>query len=148
MAQTISTMLKDGQQYMQTWPMQPQLYSMFPEARVVSATKFSIKVMPALSVISVATLVNVQGVEQLPQILALGAFFLSLPLQGLIWLGHRSNQTLPPSLKSWYLDIHHKMQAQGCALQSPKSRPKYNELAKLLKTAFDELDKAFTKRWF
>ncbi|MFB1034091.1 MAG: terminus macrodomain insulation protein YfbV, partial [Sinobacterium sp.] len=80
--------------------------------------------------------------------LATGAFFLSLPIQGLMWLGYRSNQNLPPALKSWYLDIHHKMQIQGCALRSPKAKPEYKELARLLKTAFDELDKAFAKRWF
>ena len=148
MAHTLTSMLKDGQQYMQTWPMQRQLFSMFPEGRVIMATKLSIKMMPALAVLSVAIMVNVRGYEILPQAIAIGAFFLSLPLQGLIWLGHRSNQALPPSLNSWYLDIHHKMQLQGCALQSPKAKPKYKELASLLKTAFDELDKAFTKRWF
>ncbi|WP_407075517.1 terminus macrodomain insulation protein YfbV [Paraglaciecola sp.] len=141
-------MLKDGQQYLQTWPMQKQLYSMFPECRVISATKLSIKVMPALAVLTVATLINVQGYDRLPQALALGAFFISLPMQGLFWLGHRSNQRLPPSLNSWYFDIHQKMQLQGCALQSPKSKPEYKELARLLKTAFDELDKTSTKRWF
>jgi uncharacterized membrane protein YfbV (UPF0208 family) len=141
-------MLKDGQQYMQTWPVQPQLFAMFPECRVISATKFSIKVMPALAVITLAILINLQGLEKLPQNLALGAFFLSLPMQGLVWLGHRANQTLPPSLNSWYLDIHQKMQLQGCALQSPKAKPQYKELARLLKTAFDDLDKASTKRWF
>jgi uncharacterized membrane protein YfbV (UPF0208 family) len=148
LAQTILAMVKDGQQYMQTWPMQHQLYGMFPECRVISATKFSIKVMPALAVLTVVALINLQGYDKLPQALATGVFFLSLPLQGLMWLGHRSNQSLPPALKSWYLDIHHKMQIQGCALQSAKANPDYKELARLLKTAFDELDKAFTKRWF
>jgi uncharacterized membrane protein YfbV (UPF0208 family) len=141
-------MLKDGQRYMQTWPMQSQLYSMFPECRVVAATRLSIKVMPAIAVIVVAAMINIHGYELLPQTIAVGAFFLSLPMQGLIWLGYRSNQNLPPALKSWYLDIHNKMQLQGCALQSPKAKPKYKELARLLKTAFDELDKAFTQRWF
>ncbi|MFT2092653.1 terminus macrodomain insulation protein YfbV [Paraglaciecola sp. 2405UD69-4] len=148
MAHTITSMLKDGQQYMQTWPMQKQLYAMFPESRVIVATKLSIKVMPALAVITVAILFNIQGYEMLPQALALGAFFMSLPMQGLFWLGHRANQPLPPSLNSWYLDIHHKMQLHGCALQSPRVKPQYKELARLLKTAFDELDKTFTKRWF
>lgn len=148
MPQTFTSMVKDGQQYMQTWPMQHQLYGMFPECRVISATKFSAKVMPALAVLTVATLINFQGIERLPQALAVGAFFISLPIQGLLWLGHRSNQLLPASLKGWYLDIHHKMQMQGCALQAPKAKPEYKELAKLLKTAFEELDKAFTSRWF
>ena len=148
MAQTITAMVKDGQQYMETWPMQSQLYGMFPECRVISATKFSIKVMPALAVLTVAALINLQGVEKLPQALAIGTFFLSLPMQGLMWLGHRSNQNLPPTLKSWYLDIHNKMQMQGCALPSPKAKPEYKELARLLRTAFEKLDKAFTKHWF
>nr|WP_297821640.1 DUF412 family protein [uncultured Paraglaciecola sp.] len=37
---------------------------MFPECRVISATKFSIKVMPALAVLTVAALINLQGVER------------------------------------------------------------------------------------
>lgn len=148
MAQTIGTMLKDGQQYMLLWPSQKQLTTLFPENRVIAATKLSIKVMPPLAVLSVAAMVNFQGAEQLPQALAVGAFFLTLPMQGLLWLGHRANQLLPPSLSSWYFEIHQNMQQQGCALQSPKAKPKYMELAGLLKTAFDELDKAFTKRWF
>jgi uncharacterized membrane protein YfbV (UPF0208 family) len=68
-------MVKDGQQYMQTWPMQPQLFGMFPENKVILATKLSIKVMPALAVLTVAALINLQGVERLPQALAIGAFF-------------------------------------------------------------------------
>lgn len=140
-------MVKDGQQYMQTWPMKRQLYTMFPEYRVIAATKLSMKVMPAIAVLTVLVMVNVHGHELLPQAIAMGAFVLSLPLQGLIWLGHRANQALPPSLLSWYLDIHQKMQQQGCALQHANRKPKYKELAALLKTAFDELDKAFTQRW-
>merc|ERR1712227_403965 len=30
------------------------------------------------------------------------------PMQGLLWLGHRSDQYLPPQLKSWYQEIHSK----------------------------------------
>jgi uncharacterized membrane protein YfbV (UPF0208 family) len=148
MPQTLTTLLKDGQQYMQTWPIQKQLYGLFPECRVISATKLSIKAMPPLAVLTLAASYNYSSYEYLPQAIATAAFFLSLPVQGLLWLGHRSNQILPPATNSWYQDIHHKMQVQGCALQSPKARPKYKELAKLLKTAFDELDKVFTKQWF
>lgn len=148
MAQTIGSMFKDGQQYMLTWPVEKQLTTLFAENRVIAATKLSIKVMPPLAVLSVAAIVNFQGIEQLPQALAVGAFFLTLPMQGLLWLGHRANQVLPPALSAWYFEIHHKMQIQGCALQNPQAKPKYMELAGLLKTAFNELDKAFTKRWF
>ena len=40
------------------------------------------------------------------------------------------------------------MREQGCAVQRYKGKPKYRELARLLKTAFEDLDKAFTRNWF
>lgn len=148
MAQPVTRIFKQGQQYMQTWPMQKELYGLFPECRVIAATRFSMNVMPPLAVLSAFLLVNHFGYDYLPQAITIAAFFLSLPLQGLAWLGHRSQQPLPPSIKSWYLDIHQKMRLQGCQLQAAKARPKYQELARLLKTAFTELDKVFTKQWF
>ena len=148
MAQTFSTMLKDGQEYMKVWPRQKQLYTLFPDGRIVVATDFAIKFMPPVAVIAAASLLNVHGSSYAPQAISIAAFFLSLPFQGLLWLGHRSNQTLPPALRSWYREIHGKMREQGCALQSAKARPKYRELASLLKTAFDELDRVFTRQWF
>lgn len=148
MAQSITSMLKDGQQYMQTWPMQKQLYPLFPECRVIAATQFSLKVMPPLAVLSALLLIKTYGFDYIPQAIAISAFFLSLPMQGLMWLGHRSNQVLPPAIRHWYQQIHHKMQLQGCALQATKAKPKYRELGRLLKTAFDELDKVFTRQWF
>ncbi len=148
MAHSFTDLLKDGQNYMVTWPVRKELYGYFPEARVISATRFSLKVMPPMAVLVTGVMVNTLGWEYLPQALAIGAFFLSLPLQGLLWLGHRSNQLLPPSIRHWYLDIHRKMITQGCQLQAAKSRPRYIELARLLKTAFDDLDKVFTGQWF
>jgi uncharacterized membrane protein YfbV (UPF0208 family) len=93
-------------------------------------------------------LVGQFGYDYLPQAVTVAAFFLSLPMQGLLWLGHRSNQYLSPAMTEWYFDIYRKMREQGCDLVSAKSKPKYSELARLLKTAFDELDKVFTKQWF
>ena len=148
MAQTFGTMVRDGQHYMKLWPRQKQLYSLLPDGRIVVATEFAVKVMPPLALVAGASLINVHGASYAPQAIAIAAFFLSIPLQGLLWLGHRSNQTLPPAMRSWYREIHSKMREQGCQLQSAKARPKYRELASLLKTAFDELDKVFTRQWF
>ncbi|GFD89459.1 UPF0208 membrane protein [Tenacibaculum sp. KUL152] len=148
MSQSVMTLLKDGQQYMKTWPVKKELYAYFPECRVIAATKFAIKTMPPVAIVSCALLLQNLGVEYLPQTIAIGAFFLSLPMQGLLWLGHRSDQYLPPQLKSWYQDIHSKMRSQGCNVASIKSKPKYKELAHLLKTAFNDLDSVFTKHWF
>lgn len=148
MAQSVVSMFRDGQDYMNTWPVKKELYAYFPECRIISATRFALKAMPPMAVLACAALLNTFGSDYLPQAIAIGAFFLSLPMQGLLWLGHRSNQLLPPQLKSWYQDIHGKMRAQGCQVQAVKSRPHYKELASLLKTAFDDLDKVFTRNWF
>lgn len=148
MSQGVTGIFRDGQTYMKTWPMQKELYALFPECRVISATKFSISVMPPIAVVSAALFINQFGETFIPQAIAIAAFFLSLPLQGLMWLGHRSNQTLPPALKAWYIEIHQKMQQQGVQVTAIKAKPRYKELASLLKKAFTELDRVFTKRWF
>ncbi len=148
MAQTFSTIVRDGQDYMKVWPLQKQLFSLFPDGQVILATQLGLKIMPAFAVISAAVLINANGGQYLPQALAVAAFFLSLPLQGLLWLGFRSNKQLPPAIRTWYREIHNKMAEQGCNLQAAKSKPRYRELAQLLKTAFEELDRVFTKQWF
>jgi uncharacterized membrane protein YfbV (UPF0208 family) len=148
MSQSMVTMLKDGQQYLDTWPVRKELFAYFPDCRVVSATRFAIKTMPPAAILACALLLQNMGISYIPQTIAIGAFFLSLPLQGLLWLGHRSNQQLPPALKQWYQEIHSKMRAQGCNVAAIKSQPRYRELAALLKTAFSDLDRVFTQQWF
>ncbi|MBD3584339.1 DUF412 domain-containing protein [Salinimonas sp. HHU 13199] len=148
MSQSVLSLFRDGHAYMSTWPVKKELYPHFPECKVISATRFSIAVMPPVAVVCSAMLINTLGSDYLPQTLAIGAFFLSLPLQGILWLGHRSNQSLPPSLKNWYHEIHGKLQQEGCDVHKRQSEPKYRELAALLKSAFEQLDKVFTRRWF
>lgn len=148
MAIQFTDILRQGQDYMKVWPMQKQLFSLFPDGQIIMATKFAINVMPALAVICAAVLINAYGMTYLPQALTIAIFFLSLPLQGILWLGYRANQPLPPAIRGWYREIHSKMREQGCSVQAAKSQPRYKELAKLLKTAFEELDRVFTKQWF
>lgn len=148
MSQPFTTLFKDGQDYLKTWPMKKELYALFPECRVIAGTRFAMKIMPPVAVMACAVLFNTQGQAYLPQIIAIGIFFMSIPMQGLLWLGHRANQQLPPSLRQWYQDIHAKMRMQGCNVAAQKSQPRYMELASLLKSAFDDLDSAFTQSWF
>ncbi|MCY7293969.1 terminus macrodomain insulation protein YfbV [Alteromonas sp. a30] len=148
MSQSFASMVKDGHVYMKDWPMKKELQSIFPENRVISATRFGLRWMPPSAVISATVMLQVNGSEYLPQAIAIAAFFLSLPFQGLLWLGHRSKQSLPPSIRAWYHEIHAKMREQGCEVAVNRSVPRYRELALLLKKAFKELDRAFTKNWF
>ena len=148
MSLSVAAMLKDGQQYMKIWPMQKALYALFPECRVIAATRLAIQVAPPLALISCAVLIDQYGKGYIPQAITIAAFFLSLPLQGLMWLGFRSNQQLPPPIQAWHADIYDKMKREGCKMQALAEQPRYKELAQTLKTAFDELDRVFTKNWF
>ncbi|POB65974.1 hypothetical protein CRN59_33580, partial [Vibrio vulnificus] len=114
---------RDGQKYMDTWPMRKELSAIFPEQRIIKATRFGIKVMPAIAAISVLTQMAFNNYQALPQAIVMALFALSLPLQGMWWLGHRSNTQLPPALATWYRELHQKIVESGSALEPLKSRP-------------------------
>ncbi|KQH85895.1 MULTISPECIES: terminus macrodomain insulation protein YfbV [Vibrio] len=140
--------LKDGQRYMDTWPMRKELNLLFPEQRIIKATRFGIKVMPAVAAISVLTQMTFQNVQAMPQTIIIALFAISLPLQGIWWLGNRANTQLPPALASWYRELYQKIVETGFALEPIKSKPRYKELAMVLNRAFRQLDKTALERWF
>ncbi|BDR12960.1 terminus macrodomain insulation protein YfbV [Vibrio sp. STUT-A11] len=140
--------LKDGQNYMEIWPVRKELNAVFPEQRIIKATRFGIKVMPAVAAISVLTQMAFNNYSALPQSIIVALFAISLPLQGIWWLGTRSNTTLPPSLASWYRELHQKIVESGFALEPIKTKPRYKELALILNRAFRQLDKSSLERWF
>ncbi|MGL6257888.1 terminus macrodomain insulation protein YfbV [Vibrio sp. WXL103] len=140
--------MKDGQQYMDIWPMRKELNPLFPEARVIKATKFAIKVMPAVAAIAVLTQMAFDNASAMPQAIVVALFAISLPLQGMWWLGNRANTQLPPALAAWYRELHQKVLDSGFALEPIKRKPRYKELASVLNRAFRQLDKTALERWF
>ncbi|EEX33703.1 MULTISPECIES: terminus macrodomain insulation protein YfbV [Vibrio] len=140
--------LRDGQKYMETWPMRKELNLLFPEQRIIKATKFGVKVMPAIAAISVLTQMAFNNYSAMPQAVIMALFAISLPIQGMWWLGSRANTQLPPALAGWYREIHQKIVESGFALEPMKSRPRYKELAQILNRAFRQLDKNALERWF
>ncbi|WPC75224.1 terminus macrodomain insulation protein YfbV [Vibrio porteresiae] len=140
--------LKDGQKYMDTWPVRKELNLIFPEQRIIKATKFAVKVMPAVAAIGVLTQMVFHNLDAMPQAIVTALFAMSLPLQGIWWLGNRANTQLPPSLATWYRELHQKIVESGCALEPMKARPRYKELATILNRAFRHLDETALERWF
>ncbi|TLE24844.1 terminus macrodomain insulation protein YfbV [Vibrio cholerae] len=140
--------LKDGQKYMDIWPMRKELNPLFPEQRVIKATRFAIKVMPAVAAISVLTQMVFTNTQAMPQAIVVALFAMSLPLQGIWWLGHRANTQLPPALASRYRELYMKIVETGFALEPIKSKPRYKELAQVLNRAFRQLDDTALERWF
>ncbi|WP_407332498.1 terminus macrodomain insulation protein YfbV [Enterovibrio sp. 27052020O] len=139
---------RDGQKYMTEWPIRKELAPMFPENRVIRATQFATKVMPAVAVMSVLMQMAFNNYAGLPQAMIMALFALSMPLQGMWWLGRRRDTQLPPALAGWYRELHEKIVSEGGAIQPIKSRPRYKELAQTLNRAFKQLDKSSLERWF
>ena len=133
---------------MEIWPVRKELNAIFPEQRVIKATRFGIKVMPAVAAISLLTQMVFNNYGAMPQAVIVALFAISMPLQGMWWLGTRSNSILPPALASWYRELHQKILDTGCALEPVKSKPRYKELAIILNRAFRQLDKHTLERWF
>ncbi|SMR98841.1 hypothetical protein VIM7927_00054 [Vibrio mangrovi] len=140
--------LRDGQKYMDIWPMRKELAPIFPEQRIIKATRFAVKVMPAVAAISVLTQMTFHNSGAMPQAIVIALFAISLPLQGIWWLGNRANTLLPPSLAGWYRELHQKIIETGFALEPIKAKPRYKELALVLNKAFRQLDKSALDRWF
>lgn len=139
---------RDGQTYMDAWPERKELAPIFPEQRVIKATKFAVKVMPAVAVISVLTQMAFNNAAGLPQAIIIALFALSMPLQGFWWLGNRANTKLPPALINWYRELYQKIIGSGTALEPIKQRPCYKDLANVLNKAFKLLDRSELERWF
>jgi uncharacterized membrane protein YfbV (UPF0208 family) len=140
--------LRDGQKYMDIWPMRKELSVLFPEHRVIKATRFGIRVMPAVAVMSILLQMGFQNSQALPQAIVIALFAISLPLQGMWWLGNRSKTALPPALAGWYRELHQNILESGFRLEPIKSKPRYKELAIILNRAFRQLDKTALERWF
>ncbi|MFP1722680.1 terminus macrodomain insulation protein YfbV [Lonsdalea quercina] len=134
-------LLKLGQHYMKTWPADKRLAPVFPENRVVRTTLFAIRFMPPLAVFTLSWQVALGG--QLGPVVATALFALSLPMQGLWWLGRRAITPLPPSLLQWFHDIRQRLLEAGLALAPLEEKPTYQMLADVLKRAFKQLDKTF-----
>lgn len=140
--------LRDGQNYMDLWPMRKELSPLFPEHRIIKATRFGIKVMPAVAAISLLWQMSFNNSQAIPQAVVVALFAISLPLQGMWWLGSRSNTKLPPALAGWYHELHQKIIESGFALEPARAKPRYKELATVLNRAFRQLDRSALERWF
>jgi len=130
-----------GQHYMKTWPADKRLAPVFPENRVVTATRFALRFMPPLAIFTLTWQIALGG--QLGPAIATALFACSLPMQGLWWLGKRSVTPLPPTLLHWFLEVRAKLEEAGQAIAPVDGKPTYQALADVLKRAFKQLDRTF-----
>jgi uncharacterized membrane protein YfbV (UPF0208 family) len=148
MQKSVMSQLQTGRLYGKRWPMRKELAPLFLEFRVIRATELAITVMPILAMLTLFFQLNYLGSDFLPQAIASALFFISLPLQGLFWLGKRAQTPLDPAMQKWYNELYTKMAANGYQTQLSENKPRYMELANLLKDMFEKMDRAFTKEQF
>ncbi|MBY5993824.1 terminus macrodomain insulation protein YfbV [Ferrimonas balearica] len=135
--------LREGSRYMQNWPLNRHLAAHFPEYRVIKATRMAITWMPVVAAVSLMVQLSQLGSDILPLALAQAALILSLPLQGLYWLGWRSAQPLPLPLLHWCTEVRERLVESGCHVAPIAPHSQYQHMACLLKRAYERLDSAF-----
>lgn len=134
-------LFRNGQHYMNTWPNDKRLAPIFPENRVVRATRFAIRFMPPLAVFVLTWQIALGG--HMGSAIATALFACSLPMQGLWWMGKRAGTPLPSAVLHWFHEVREKLQQSGQAVAPVEGKPTYQSLADLLKRAFRQLDETF-----
>lgn len=128
--------VRQGDFYLKNWPKQKTLNCLFVDSKVVTYTHLSIKVIPAFVILIM--MLNIAFPEMLnwPATATLVLFLMGLPVQGLYWLGKRANSFLPNQLLPWYIAIEKKLNNSVTEEGVMAKRPRYLDLALLLKNAF------------
>lgn len=109
---------------------------MFVDSKVTFYTRLSIKVIPAFIMLIISLNVFFPATLDWPATATLVLFLMGLPVQGLYWLGKRSNSFLPNQLLPWYAAIEEKLNSSNTKDGIMAQRPRYLDLALLLKNAF------------
>ena len=128
--------LKQGDRYLQLWPKQRTLNCLFIDSKIVFYTQLLIKLCPAFIVFLLGLQISLPMLFSWPTTATIVLFLVGLPIQGLYWLGKRSQALLPYKLLPWYIAIQQKISGNNKPQAKLISRPCYTDLAKLLSNAF------------
>jgi len=128
--------VKEGDRYLKVWPKQSTLNCLFIDSKVALYTRLSIKIAPAFIALSIGLSIALPTLFAPAVGATFALFLLSLPIQGLYWLGKRSQKLLPNKLLPWFMAIKDKLRAENATARELIHHPSYMELAKLLQQAF------------
>lgn len=142
------SILQAGQRYLNTFPNQKKLGLFMPDYRLIRLVKFASRFMPAFACFALIWQYFFYDPEQsvLANALITALFALSIPFQGLFWLGRRAKSPLPLSLLPWYEELRQKLISERHNI-ADQAVPSYQDFANLLQLAektwgqsyFDEL---------
>ncbi|QGM80449.1 terminus macrodomain insulation protein YfbV [Otariodibacter oris] len=141
--------LQAGQNYLNTFPNQKKLNLFLPDYRLIRLVKLSSRIMPAFACFAIIWQFSFADPEQTITANAIitSLFALSIPFQGLFWLGKRAESPLPLSLLEWYETLRQKLIHEQHKKIGDQAVPSYQDFANLLQLAektwgdayFDEL---------
>ncbi|AAU37608.1 unknown [[Mannheimia] succiniciproducens MBEL55E] len=116
----------------------------FPENRIIKATKFAQKFMPFIAVFSVVWQQFYAKSDLVALAIAVlcAIVALCIPLQGLYWLGKRAQTGLPAQSAVKFFEISKLLEKKNVTT-SQIERPTYQHLADLLAKAQKHCTKEF-----
>lgn len=130
-------LLKDGQQYMQLCPQDARFKATFPEINIIQLTRLGIRFAPPLAVLLFIWqyYMDASLVVSIVTIL----FALSLPVQGMLWLGKRARMPLPLTLLAWFNELKQQLIKNRILGEKAALPPTYMELMKLVRLCQKQL---------
>jgi uncharacterized membrane protein YfbV (UPF0208 family) len=130
------SIVRQGDFYLKIWPKQKTLNCLFIDSKIVFYTRLAIKLIPAFIMLLISFNIFFPNMLDWPATATLVLFLMGLPVQGLYWLGKRSSTLLPNQLLPWYAAIEKKLNSDVNKNGIIAQRPRYLDLALLLKNAF------------
>lgn len=126
---------KSGQTYMSICPQDRELAYSFPELKIINYIKTATKFLPPLIVGLIVWQYYMNAQIAVTSITIL--FALSLPIQGIFWLGKRSQSPLPLNLVDCYNHIRTQLISKNVLANSKKNDNKltFEDFMKLLNLA-------------
>lgn len=125
-----------GRKYKSLWPQRAELGQYFEEYQSVQVARFVCKYFGYLAVVVFILQLYMGSLEALPQALFYALFIATMPVQALIMLGVKADKFLPPALANWYKEGVAKINQGGGDIKLSTSKPRYLDLAKLLKVTY------------
>lgn len=126
---------KSGQLYMRICPQDKELAYSFPEIKIINYIKTATKYLPPLVIALIVWQYYMHAQIAVTAITIL--FMLSLPIQGIFWLGKRSQSPLPLNLVDSYNHIKSRLIEKKILVNDKNTTNKltFEELMKLLNLA-------------
>ncbi|WP_392565421.1 terminus macrodomain insulation protein YfbV [Utexia brackfieldae] len=105
----LAQLFKNGQKYRQIFPQDRRLKPLFPETKIIDLIKLGNRFMPPAVVLIFVWQYYLNSNLILSLITAF--FALSLPIQGIFWLGKRAQTPLPLNLLGWFNELTSRLVA-------------------------------------